>query len=195
MSPTIWHDLLVPGAPLLEKILRPILVYIFLVVGLRLAGKRELAQLNTFDLIVLLTLSNAVQNAIIWDDNSLLGGVIGASTLLIVNYLVVNLMYRKPKLAAVIEGAPDTLMFHGQVRADRLEEERITIPELESAARRQGFESLKDVDQAILYPGGTFCFIGKVPTAEAAHHHQIMAELHRLHKEVEQLRAEAGTRK
>jgi uncharacterized membrane protein YcaP (DUF421 family) len=195
MSPTIWHDLLVPGAPLLEKILRPILVYIFLVVGLRLAGKRELAQLNTFDLIVLLTLSNAVQNAIIGDDNSLLGGVIGASTLLIVNYLVVNLMYRKPKLAAVIEGAPDTLMFHGQVRADRLEEERITIPELESAARRQGFESLKDVDQAILYPGGTFCFIGKVPTAEAAHHHQIMAELHRLHKEVEQLRAEAGTRK
>ncbi|MEP6574548.1 MAG: YetF domain-containing protein [Gemmatimonadota bacterium] len=195
MPPTIWHDLFVSGVPLAEKILRPILVYIFLVVGLRLAGKRELAQLNPFDLVVLLTLSNAVQNAIIGDDNSVLGGVLGATTLLVVNYFVVNIMYRRPELAAVIEGAPDTLVWHGKVLEHRLEEERITLPELEAAARRQGFSSLKDVDQAILYPGGTFCFIGKVPTAEAAHHHQIMAELHHLRKTVEQLQTDVNKNK
>ncbi len=93
MSP-FWHDLLIPGVSLAEKIVRPILVYIFLVVGLRLAGKRELAQLNPFDLVVLLTLSNAVQNAIIGDDNSVLGGIVGASTLLLVNYVVVVIAYR-----------------------------------------------------------------------------------------------------
>ncbi len=74
------------GLPWAEKVLRPIIVYVFLIVGLRVAGKRELAQLNPFDLVVLLTLSNAVQNAIIGDDNSVTGGVIGASTLLLVNY-------------------------------------------------------------------------------------------------------------
>src|SRR5713101_5939174 len=92
-DPKIWHDLFALGIPVVEKIIRPILVYIFLIVGLRLAGKRELAQLNTFDLVVLLTISNTVQNAIIGDDNSLSGGVIGAATLLIVNYIVVRTLY------------------------------------------------------------------------------------------------------
>src|SRR5512140_3572508 len=78
---------------LLEKIVRPILVYIFLVVGLRLAGKRELAQLNAFDLVVLMTLSNTVQNAIIGDDNSVTGGIVGAATLLALNYGVVRFLY------------------------------------------------------------------------------------------------------
>ena len=88
----IWQNLFVlsDGISVLEKIVRPILVYVFLIVGLRLAGKRELAQLNPFDLIVLLTISNTVQNAIIGDDNSLIGGVIGAATLLAVNYFVVR---------------------------------------------------------------------------------------------------------
>ena len=78
--------------PLAEKIIRPIIIYIFLIVGLRLAGKRELAQLNPFDLVVLLTLSNTVQNAIIGDDNSVTGGLVGASTLLLVNYLTVKFL-------------------------------------------------------------------------------------------------------
>src|SRR5512147_1828863 len=80
-----WHDMFVLGLPVLEKILRPLAVYAFLVVGLRLAGKRELAQLNPFDLIVLLTISNTLQNAIIGEDNSITGGIIGAATLLAVN--------------------------------------------------------------------------------------------------------------
>src|SRR5260370_39376793 len=85
MESKTMHDMFVLGVPVLEKVLRPILVYVFLIVGLRLAGKRELAQLNPFDLVVLLTLSNAVQNAIIGDDNTVTGGFIGAATLLAVN--------------------------------------------------------------------------------------------------------------
>ena len=90
--------------PVGEKILRPILVYIFLVLLLRIFGKRELAQLNPFDLVVLLTLSNTVQNAIIGDDNSVTGGMIGAATLLIVNYIVVRTLYGHKRLDRLVEG-------------------------------------------------------------------------------------------
>jgi uncharacterized membrane protein YcaP (DUF421 family) len=188
MSP-FWHDILVPGVPLVEKLARPVLVYIFLLVGLRLAGKRELAQLNPFDLVVLLTLSNTVQNAIIGDDSSVLGGIIGATTLLALNALVVAWAYRSRRFSEVIEGAPDKLVEHGRINHVRLKAETITESELEAAARKQGFRSLKDVDEAILYPGGTFCFIGKVPSADAVHHHQIMAELRFLRRELAALKA------
>jgi uncharacterized membrane protein YcaP (DUF421 family) len=134
-------------------------------------------------------LSNAVQNAIIGDDNSVLGGIIGATTLLVVNYIVVLVAYRNRRLGEAIEGGPDTLIHKGKVDENRLRAETITVEELEAAARKQGFASLKDVDQAILYPGGTFCFIGKVPTAEAAHHHQIMQELHLMRQEMAALKA------
>jgi len=86
MEAKLWSDMFHLGLPVIEKILRPVVVYGFLIVGLRLAGKRELAQLNPFDLVVLLTLSNTVQNAIIGDDNSVTGGLIGAATLLVINY-------------------------------------------------------------------------------------------------------------
>src|SRR5580693_2327035 len=98
------------GLPLLEKILRPIIVYIFLVVSLRLSGKRELVQLNPFDLVVLLTLSNTVQNAIIGDDNSVSGGIIGASSLLLINYLVVRFLYGHRKIDQFVEGRSDILV-------------------------------------------------------------------------------------
>ena len=102
----IWSHMFVLGLPVLEKILRPIIVYIFLIIGLRLSGKRELAQLNPFDLIVLLTLSNTVQNAIIGDDNSVTGGIIGAASLLAINYLVVRYIYDHRKLDKLVAGHP-----------------------------------------------------------------------------------------
>src|SRR5258706_6432121 len=109
-------DMFVLGLPIAEKILRPIVVYVFLVVGLRLAGKRELAQLNPFDLIVLLTLSNTVQNAIIGEDNSVTGGLIGAATLLLLNHFVVKYLYDHQKLEHLIEGDPDVLIEQGRIR-------------------------------------------------------------------------------
>src|SRR5499427_3378153 len=93
MQTSLVHDMFALGLPILEKVLRPVIIYFFLIVGLRLAGKRELAQLNPFDLVVLLTLSNTVQNAIIGEDNSVTGGIIGATTLLVVNHFVVKFLY------------------------------------------------------------------------------------------------------
>src|ERR1700751_5511357 len=107
MLHTVLHNIIDLDVPLLEKIIRPVLVYFFLIIGLRLAGKRELAQLNTFDLVVLLTLSNTVQNAIIGNDNSVSGGMIGAATLLLVNYVVVRFLYSHRALAPVVGGDPE----------------------------------------------------------------------------------------
>src|ERR1700754_2574083 len=107
MDHGMWYSMFHLGLPVVEKMLRPVFVYVFLIVGLRLAGKRELAQLNPFDLIVLLTLSNTVQNAIIGNDNSFVGGVIGATTLLAVNYFVVRFLYSHKKLDHLIEGDCD----------------------------------------------------------------------------------------
>src|ERR1700724_2208503 len=115
-----WKDMFVLGLPLAEKILRPIFVYAFLVISLRLSGKRELVQLNPFDLVVLLTLSNTVQNAIIGDDNSVSGGIIGATSLLAVNYLVVRFLYGHSKLEQIVEGQSDVLIENGKVQPARL---------------------------------------------------------------------------
>src|SRR5881398_3411489 len=104
MQTQMWHNMFVLGLPIAEKMLRPIVVYVFLIVGLRLAGKRELAQLNPFDLVVLLTLSNTVQNAIIGEDNSVTGGLIGATTLLIVNHFVVRYLYGHQRIDRLVEG-------------------------------------------------------------------------------------------
>src|SRR5215472_16224380 len=107
MTTKMLSDMFVLALPVAEKILRPVVVYVFLIVGLRLAGKRELAQLNPFDLVVLLTLSNTVQNAIIGDDNSVTGGLIGASTLLLVNHWVAQYLYSHERVDRLVEGDPD----------------------------------------------------------------------------------------
>src|SRR6201981_3898211 len=142
----IWKDMFVLGVPVLEKILRPVIVYIFLVLMLRLSGKRELVQLNPFDLVVLLTLSNTVQNAIIGEDNTVTGGLLGAATLLAVNYLVVRFLYSHEGLDRAVTGAADVLIENGRVKTERLRRELITMPELEAAAHRQGFASLDEIE-------------------------------------------------
>src|SRR5713226_1264493 len=141
-----WKDMFVLGLPLLEKILRPVFVYAFLVISLRLSGKRELVQLNPFDLVVLLTLSNTVQNAIIGEDNSVLGGLVGATSLLVTNYLVVRFLYDHRKIDQIVEGRADVLIESGKVRTQHLKKELITMAQLEAAARKQGFGSISDVE-------------------------------------------------
>jgi uncharacterized membrane protein YcaP (DUF421 family) len=169
------------------KILRPIVVYCFLIIGVRLAGKRQLAQLNPFDLIVLLTLSNTVQNAIIGDDNSVTGGLIGAATLLAINYLVVRFMYSHQKMERVIEGKPVKLMCRGKIQRNRLHHELITRAELEAAARRQGFGSLENVDEAILEPGGTISFVGQSPPLDEMRHRELMGRMDEVVAELRKL--------
>jgi uncharacterized membrane protein YcaP (DUF421 family) len=177
MLHTVLHNIIDLDVPLLEKIIRPVLVYFFLIIGLRLAGKRELAQLNTFDLIVLLTLSNTVQNAIIGNDNSLSGGIIGATALLATNALFVRFLYTHEKLDRLVEGAPDVLIENGEVKMDRLKGELMTLAELETAAHKQGFASLCDVDRAVLEPGGVLSFVARKPQPEEARQLEMLARL------------------
>ena len=184
----IWKDMFVMGLPLMEKILRPIIVYAFLVISLRLSGKRELVQLNPFDLVVLLTLSNTVQNAIIGEDNSVLGGVVGATSLLITNYLVVRFLYDHRKLDHIVEGKADVLIEKGKVLTSHLKKELITVAQLEAAARKQGFETLSEVQQCILEPGGTLSFLAQKPGTEDLRHQELVGRLERLAQEIALLR-------
>ena len=189
MGMTLLHDMFFLSLPIAEKVLRPIAVYVFLIVGLRLAGKRELAQLNPFDLVVLLTISNTVQNAIIGDDNSVTGGIIGATTLLAVNYAVVRMLYGHQRLEHLVEGHADVLIDKGVVKTDRLKKELITETELLSAAHRQGFSSLEEIDRAILEPGGTMAFFARKPTPEAERHDALMARLDQIAADLARLQA------
>jgi uncharacterized membrane protein YcaP (DUF421 family) len=184
----MWRDMFVLGGPILEKILRPVIVYIFLILGLRLSGKRELAQLNPFDLIVLLTLSNTVQNAIIGNDNTVTGGLIGAASLLAINYLVIRFLYDHRKIDQIVEGNADILVEDGKIHEHRLKKELITKEELAAAARRQGFESLSEVRQCILEPGGTLTFIAKKPDTEDVRHTELLKKFDLLTEEIARLR-------
>jgi uncharacterized membrane protein YcaP (DUF421 family) len=192
LSQQALRDMFTLTVPLLEKVLRPWLVYIFLVIGLRLAGKRELAQLNTFDLIVLLTLSNTVQNAIIGNDNSVVGGLIGATSLLAINYLIVRFLFRRMKLDRFLEGKPTPLIENGRLLHKNLERELITEAELEAVAHRQGFRSLKDVESAILETGGSIAFIGKDPSPAEAHYEEVLQRLDEIGRQLAALQPRGG---
>jgi uncharacterized membrane protein YcaP (DUF421 family) len=185
-----WPAIAIPAISVLEKVFRPLIVYLFLIFALRIAGKREMAQLNTFDFVVLLLLSNTVQNAIIGNDNSVSGGILGAIALLAVNYFVVKFLFRHPKLDAAFEGRPDMLILDGAINREHLAKELITEAELETAAHKQGIQSLADVETAEIDPEGELFFVQKTPPPEQARHNEIMIRLETLSKEIESLRAE-----
>jgi len=188
----MWQNMFHLDLSVLEKILRAIIVYVFLLVGLRLAGKRELAQLNPLDLIVLLLLSNTVQNAIIGNDNSVIGGMIGAAALLVVNYGMVRLVRNNRRLQRLLEGRGDVLVKDGKVQADHLEREMMTKAELIAAAHKQGINSLKDIEYCVLEPTGTISFIQKRPTPEISRHDEIIHLLNKVSGELAELRANRG---
>jgi uncharacterized membrane protein YcaP (DUF421 family) len=173
----IWSDLIVPGVPLIEKIVRPLIVYAALILMLRLFGKRELAQLNPYDLVVLLTISNTVQNAIIGNDNSVTGGLLGALTLLLFNLIVVRFLYRHEKIDRLIEGDETVLVEDGRVIQGSLDRELITMYQLEEAAHKQGFESLSEVQKCILEPGGTLAMFGRKPSVDDVRQREVLQQL------------------
>jgi uncharacterized membrane protein YcaP (DUF421 family) len=194
MLATIWgdatlHDMFSMSVPVVEKIFRAVLVYGALMLGIRLAGKRELAQLNPFDLIVLLMLSNTVQNAIIGDDNTVTGGLLGAATLLFVNYLIVRLAYRSPRLQRLFGGEPEVLIRHGRIIKHNLEREMITPEELRAAAHRQGLASLHDVEKCVLEPTGTLSFTQRTPTDDDSRHQELVKRLDHVVRELAAIKA------
>jgi uncharacterized membrane protein YcaP (DUF421 family) len=189
-SNQMWSSIFGLGAPAVEKIVRGVAVYGALVLFLRVFGKRELAQLNPFDLVVLLSLSNTVQNALIGSDNSLTGGLLGAFTLLGVNYLVVRFLFQHRRLDEVIEGKPTVLIDHGRVVKKALARELMTRSELASVLHRQGFSGVEEVERCVLEPGGSFAVTAKTPPAAEVQHTELVRRLEELSVKMERLLAQ-----
>ena len=193
MSELLWdgtlsHLLAGPGLPVAEKVLRPVVVYAALVVLLRVFGKRELAQLNPFDLVVLLSLSNTVQNAIIGDDNTVSGGLLGAVALLAANYTVVRFMFKHRRLDQLLEGEPTALIENGKIRNEGLARELLTAAELQTVAHRQGFARLDDIETCVLEPGGTFFIEGRTPPRDERRHRELLERIEQLSRQIEELK-------
>jgi len=180
--------------PLLEKILRPMIVYVCLIGFLRLFGKRELAQLNPFDLVVLLSLSNTVQNAMIGDDNSVTGGVIGALSLLTVNWLLSRLLFNMPKLNKAFEGSSSVLIRHGIVDWAEAKREALTELELRSVLHKQGFDDFSEVEKCVLEPNGNFYLEGIKSMSDDAQRAELKRSIEELHVELKEMRAELAAR-
>jgi uncharacterized membrane protein YcaP (DUF421 family) len=151
----VLHHLTHLGISPWEKAIRTALVYLALLVLLHLTGKRQLAQLNSFDLVVLLLLSNVVQNAVIGDDNSLLGGLLGAAILLAANTLLVRFAFMSPRIGKAIQGGATVVARDGEADTAALRRLSITREELVAGLRRQGLE-LEDTLEVSLEPEGTF---------------------------------------
>ena len=180
--------------PLLEKILRPMIMYLVLIALLRLFGKRELAQLNPFDLVVLLTLSNTVQNAIIGNDNSLTGGVIGACALLSINWVLMRFLYRFPRINAAFEGGSTCLITDGVVDRQAMKRETLTETELLSVLHKQGLDSVDEVRKCVLEPNGTFYVEAKTPSSEEKSTAELADAIRKLTSDLAELRAELRLR-
>jgi uncharacterized membrane protein YcaP (DUF421 family) len=153
-------NLLIPDIPVLEKVIRSAVVYLFLLAAFRLAGKRQLGQMTPFDLVVLLIISNVVQNALIGNDNSL-GGGLGATVILLLNAVLAWLTFRHKRVERVVEHSPTVLVKHGQILRENLRRERLSLPELRAALRREGVVSFRNVRYVILEEDGHLSVIAR----------------------------------
>jgi uncharacterized membrane protein YcaP (DUF421 family) len=178
----MWTDLTHLDISVLDKIIRTVVVYLALIVLLRLAGKRDLAQLNTFDLIVMLLLSNVVQNAVIGPDNSLLGGLIGAVVLIAANAFLVRVVRPSRHVAALLEGTSTVLARNGHWIPEALRREGVRQTDMEAALRRQNAYKIGDVEQVKLEAGGTIV-VDLRPELESA----TKADVERIERKLDRL--------
>ncbi len=179
---SMWNDLVDLGVSAPEKIVRTILVYAAIALLLRLGGKRDLAQINTMDLVVMLLLSNVVQNAIIGPDNSLAGGLIGAVTLLALNAVVVRAVRRSDTAARLLEGTPTVLARDGAWIDEALRSEGLRLADVDAALRRQNANGVDDVESVVLEPSGAI-----VTTMRPAQQSATRADIDRLEAKLDQL--------
>jgi len=145
--------------PVWNVVLRTAVIYLVVLIGLRLAGKREVGQMTVFDLVVLLLIANAVQNAMVGPDNSLAGGLLAAAVLLILNATVARLRLHWPRLRHLIEGSPTLLVLHGEMIADHLRREGLDQEMLEAALREHGVANLDGVEMAVLEIDGSISVV------------------------------------
>ncbi len=150
-----------PGMTVLEKVLRAAVVYLFLLIAFRLTGKRQVGQMTTFDLVVVLVISNVLQNAMIGADNSVVGGLVGASVILLVNFVIAEIAVRSRRAERILEPEPTVLIVNGKIVEKNMRKELISMADLHSALRKDGVISAEDVKLAVLEPNGGISIIKK----------------------------------
>jgi uncharacterized membrane protein YcaP (DUF421 family) len=150
----MWHAMFVEQIPFTEKILRTVIIYALLVVLFRLTGKRGMANLSTLDFVVIFLLSNVVQNAVIGNDNSVTGGIVGAVTLVAVNAVIDRLIVISPAVERIFEGRATTVIKDGHVRVGALRRLGLRRSEIDHAVRLQNGDDVKQVATGNLEPGG-----------------------------------------
>lgn len=156
---------------LLNILLRTAAIYLVVLIGVRLSGKREVGQMTPFDLTLLLLLSNAVQNAMTGPDTSLWGGVVAACTLLVMNYFVAELSGANRRFRKFVEGQPSLLIHDGQIIAAHMAKEHVSADELHRALREHGIADYKDVALAVLEIDGSISCLKYDDLAPTAHTH------------------------
>jgi len=159
-------NLFVPEVSVVEKIVRSVVVYLFLLAAFRFTGKRQVGQLTPFDLVVLLVISNVVQNAVIGPDNSLGGGLLGAVVILALNGLLVEVTYRSKRLRRMLEASPTVLVHNGKLVEKNLASERITLDDLHAAMRRAGVVDIAHVRVAVLEENGGISVIPRATSGQ-----------------------------
>ena len=152
-----------------QIVLRCIAVYFFVIIAIRIFGKKELAQLSVTDLVFILLISNAVQNAMVGPDTTLVGGIIAAFSLFLLNYLMKQLLYRNQRVNKLLQGTALTLVYKGQLDQQALKHSEITIDELLAAIREHGVEELRHVDLAVLEVDGNISVISDDFTKQTSH--------------------------
>jgi uncharacterized membrane protein YcaP (DUF421 family) len=184
----MWNAMFDLQLTLGEKVIRAVVIYLFLVIALRLGGKRELSQLNTLDFVVLLAVANAVQNGLIGADNSVTGAVVGASVLFVVDGVLAFVVYRSRRAQHIIEGTPSLLIKNGEILEDQLRREELTHDDLLAAIQSAGASSVEEVRMAWLEPGGKVVLIPKLNMQASRQYDDLKARLDHLTELVEGLR-------
>ena len=160
----MWHNMWSIGSSWQERAVRAIIVYVFLLVLFRVFGRRELGQLTGFDIIVLLTVSNILQNSMIGNDNSVTGGLVGAGVLLAANLTLALMVFRSRRAERLVEGSPRILIHDGVLQQDQIKKELLTEQDLLSAVHREGLENFSQVRVAIAEPNGMIAVIPRHET-------------------------------
>ncbi len=171
-----------------EKIVRPLLIYGLLIFLFRILGKREIAQLNPVDFVLLLLVSNTVQNAIIGEDTSVIGGAVGVITLLFANRALAIAKYRHPLIEKMIEGGSRSLISRGRIEENALRRELLTREDLDVVAHKEGYESAADLEKCIIDPNGEFFVEGKGETIDEHFRHQILKKIDQLSTQIDELK-------
>ena len=184
---SISHDLFTMGVPIVEKAIRTVAVYFGILLLLRLAGKRDMAQLNSFDFVVLLLLSNVVQNAVIGEDNSLVGGALGAAILVLGNSIIVRVVRRSAVAVRLFEGHPTTLVRDGELDHAAVRHLGLREEDVVQAVRHQGANDVDEVLEAVLEPGGSI-----VVTLKDEEENATKADVERLEAKLDALLARSS---